>query len=212
MLSYLPPRWPAAVSGWWGWDGVPPQWLKLFSWRFSLPHMQWGWMQEPVDLRYSQRQQRRACRGTYAQREAQLSRLTSRPCWQWRILTTLRYSWKPLWLTDMNRRLWGNEKRNAACAIVHNEVILAGCFACYCWHCNVIYRYISENIQQSLTCNTQHVYAQRFQLGKYQKGRHGSSWHVCIGVSYYIILYISYFVLIICLQKYDYIGRIMITY
>lgn len=105
VSSYLQPRWPAAVSGWWGWHGVPPQWLKLFSWRVSLPHMQWGWMQEPVDLRYSQRQQRRACRGTYAQREAQLSCLTSRPCWQWRILTTLRYSWKPLWLTVMNRKI-----------------------------------------------------------------------------------------------------------
>lgn len=110
VCSYLPPCWPAAVSGWWGSHGVPPQWLKLFSWRVFLPHMQWGWMQEPVDLRYSQRQQRRACRGTYAQKEAQLSCLTSRPCWHWQILTTVRCSWKPLWLTVMNRMIVSERK------------------------------------------------------------------------------------------------------
>lgn len=113
--SYLPPRWPAAASGWWGWCGVPPQWLKLFSWPISLPHKQWGWTQEPVDLGCSQRQQQRAFQDTCAQNRAQLSCLTSCPCWQWRILTTLRYSWK--------ERLWWIN-RSAACATAENVLIL----------------------------------------------------------------------------------------
>lgn len=87
-LSYLPPRWPTAASGWWGWCGGPPQWLKLFSWQISLLHKQWGWMQEPVDLGCPQRQQQRAFRDTCTQNRAQLSCLTSCPCWQWQILTT----------------------------------------------------------------------------------------------------------------------------
>lgn len=94
-LSYLPPHRPAAASGWWGWCGVPPRWLKLFSWHISPPHKQWGWMQEPVDPVCPQRQQPRAFRDTCAQNRAQLSCLTSCPCWQWQILTTGRYSWKP---------------------------------------------------------------------------------------------------------------------
>lgn len=127
VSSYLQPRWPAAVSGWWGWCGVSPQWLKLFSWRAFLPHMQWGWMQEPVDLRYSQRQRRRACQGTYAQREAQLSCLTSCPCWQWWILTTLSYSWKPLWQSWIEQ-LWRKEKRKAAFASAYKGVSLCSHF------------------------------------------------------------------------------------
>lgn len=103
-LSYLPPHWPAAASGWWGWYGVPPRWLQLFSWHISLPHKQWGWMQEPVDLGCPQRQQQRAYRDTCAQNRAQLSCLTSCPCWQWQILTTVRYSWKPFQLKRMIAR------------------------------------------------------------------------------------------------------------
>lgn len=105
-LSYLPPRWPAAASGWWGCYGVPPRWLKLFSWHISLPHKQWGWMQEPVDLGCPPRQQPRAFRDTCAQHRAQLSRLTSCPCWQWQILTTLRYSRKPFQLKRMSASSW----------------------------------------------------------------------------------------------------------
>lgn len=113
--SYLPPRWPAAASGWCGWRGVPPQWLKLFSWPISLAHKQWGWMQEPVDLGCSQRQQQRAFRDTCAQNRALLGCLTSCPCWQWQILTSLRYSWK--------EQFW-ETYRSGACATAGNVLIL----------------------------------------------------------------------------------------
>lgn len=131
--SYLPPRWPAAASGWWGWCGVPPQWLKLFSWHISLLHKQWGWMQEPVDLGCSQRQQQRAFQDTCAQNRAQLSCLTSCPCWQWRILTTLRYSWK--------ERLWRIKK----------------CSLCHSWKCAYSALHISKYCAGSADKGTKQI-------------------------------------------------------
>lgn len=144
VCSYLPPRWPAAVSGWWGSHGVPQQWLKLFSWRFFLLHMQWGWMQEPVDLRYSQRQQRRACQGTYAQKEAQLSCLTSRPCWHWQILTTVRCSWKPLWVTVINRMIVSERKEKCRLYKSLKRRVSTSIFASYP-EIVKLFIYISEN-------------------------------------------------------------------